>query len=1427
MSADYTVEGYQLLEQIGQGDRTEVWRAIHTESRRHVALKVIPSRFVNPLTRLDEMADQLNFLRERQLPEAISLYDYGASGQVLYFATELVDGYTVADWIESEGKLAVEDALNLAECVALVLQQSWNDAALMHGSLSPDNVMIDRDGNVRIADLGLAEVVHTLSHRPQEDSVLGSAHYVSPRQALGSSGLDFHADIYALGAVLWHAVTGEVPFGDLSDEEARHAHVHDHLADPREARPGIPTEMIYLIEKMMAKELSNRFSSWDEVVEALDAVRDGVLPPTLPIEAGTSTLDRMTHFDNTVPMKEFIETIQAVTVRRDTVRKPLEVVHAQSQGAQYARRRKHEKTGESGSKVAIGIVLGGVALVGLVLLFVAMNKKPSSRTAMTGPTTTLPPDPPPPGSGSAPETARVTSEVDVSPMPKKTNTTTRVAASSPAQSPPEVAAGEASTGKASGVLPMSVVGPDIGLDKYIVGRRSPKPRPTSTSADPALDKVLGPSSAPAAAPEVTIVEPPRPKGKRVLGGTKGATLDVLAGRPEGQVLWQLGKLNGLSTDMPVAKQAGEQVVVATPAAMVRTLAGRQSVAVTVPALEKRDVIVRIALDAPVVAEMNYQTAPADVERQQLSVAWNDRSVWRRWFPAGHSIVEVFIPAAAVTGKDDVLVIRNGGLGEVSLDAVWIEKVVPGAPLEMAVEGAYWQSPGIAQYLSSVHAQLPALPASDSKINLIALKSMATLAPPASVSQAAAEFQRLSSPERGGEMLSPARQDVDAFWQQLTLNMVRRQAMPVIELDAAGDEGAWTLWAQRYGAIVAHWILVGNEVEVTAAAGWIRARVPRADISYRIDRVRFGTDGVQLEGVDSLALSRTRGTAGARTEMALGKMRGVLWSKGYYTDDFKHWLMVTPEAAGRVDIAEQRQDVGAVLTASMQWWMAGGRNLIVTGGARGGSLFPLGASSPALSWQSLQMVLPLTVGRAERLVMNVVPTDATLTLSDTYWVATENDDALVTAVLAGGAQDEGREVMVAVPVPWTGPTVMRAELLQLNGVANDPTFTVGQPVTLDARPTAKTDADSAGMVITKLRVNSAVRMRFAPEGASFPELRQPAVEPEPLDVSLVKIHEKPLPPIAITGGTALRGPDSPADRLSGGVGHEVAKTVPGAIEAYKDISGQVMTVAGVTPWGVRSDRVTFPVPKPGKRPNAVRLLLDTGALEASERVAFWMRVGGDSGSRLAARNAASVILSTGTARAKVQVPRGSWGLYSIPVAAFLRGSGDLPEALTIIQDATSATSLDLEVHGFVGLTMPEGTPPVLGYVAELDGGEQVLAVVGKTGVSGEWRFRVGHATGVTAAKGISVRDDLSEPEAGKPDLELKGLELDLDTGRKTAVVDSVHITYDTASQIVRAFTSGLRSRQKNPSTEVLKALFPSVDWAGKHSQDAVVLIKLVK
>lgn len=289
----FDIPGFEILEKIGQGGMASVWKARQLSLDRIVAIKILSEGFA------DEPEDVRRFQEEAQAaaklkhPGMVLVHDANAENGMYYFIMEYVSGYTVGDWVRRKGVLSEKDALLVADCVADALGYAWDHANIVHCDIKPDNVIIDEDGTVKVADLGLSRTISLMEMDVEEsDEIMGTPAYISPEQALGETNLDFRADIYSLGAMLYHLVTGKMMFDELDDDETLDMQVNGRVDDPIDLNPSLSKGICWLIERMTAKDPALREDSWDRVRSDINRVRRGLLPKGVALPDDASTVRR-------------------------------------------------------------------------------------------------------------------------------------------------------------------------------------------------------------------------------------------------------------------------------------------------------------------------------------------------------------------------------------------------------------------------------------------------------------------------------------------------------------------------------------------------------------------------------------------------------------------------------------------------------------------------------------------------------------------------------------------------------------------------------------------------------------------------------------------------------------------------------------------------------------------------------------------------------------------------------------------------------------------------------------------------------------------------------------------------------------------------------------------------------------------------------
>lgn len=272
------IPGFQILCKIGQGAMAVVFKAKQLSLDRCVAIKVLPKRlsenpeFVERFYREGRAAARLNH------PNIVQAFDVGESGGYHYFVMEYIDGQTVYELIEEthpmEEAVAVQIVLQSAKALEHAHAQS-----LIHRDVKPKNLMINKAGDVKLADMGLArEMGDYATATAEAGRAYGTPYYISPEQIRGEITIDARADIYGLGATFYHMVTGKVPFDGNTPSAVMHKHLKDPLVPADHVNHALSSGVGEIIEVMMAKAAEDRYPSMAEVITDLQAVSHGEPP---------------------------------------------------------------------------------------------------------------------------------------------------------------------------------------------------------------------------------------------------------------------------------------------------------------------------------------------------------------------------------------------------------------------------------------------------------------------------------------------------------------------------------------------------------------------------------------------------------------------------------------------------------------------------------------------------------------------------------------------------------------------------------------------------------------------------------------------------------------------------------------------------------------------------------------------------------------------------------------------------------------------------------------------------------------------------------------------------------------------------------------------------------------------------------------------
>ena len=264
---------YELVSHIARGGMADVWQAQDRALNRRVAVKVLHSQFSNDESFVRRFRREAQAAANLAHPNIVSIFDWGQEGATYFIVMELVEGRSLRDVLRSEGPLLPRRATEIAAEAAAALSVA-HGAGLVHRDVKPGNILLTRDGTVKVTDFGIARAWDDSLELTRTGAVIGTATYFSPEQAQGESA-DARSDLYALGIVLFEMLTGTVPFKGESPVAVAYQHVSATVAPPRSIDPHIPEDLERIVLKAVEKNPVNRYQSADAMRADLMASHSG------------------------------------------------------------------------------------------------------------------------------------------------------------------------------------------------------------------------------------------------------------------------------------------------------------------------------------------------------------------------------------------------------------------------------------------------------------------------------------------------------------------------------------------------------------------------------------------------------------------------------------------------------------------------------------------------------------------------------------------------------------------------------------------------------------------------------------------------------------------------------------------------------------------------------------------------------------------------------------------------------------------------------------------------------------------------------------------------------------------------------------------------------------------------------------------------
>ncbi len=258
------VDRYEILEKIGTGGMSDVYKAKDHKLNRFVAVKVLKQEFSENANFVSKFRIEAQAAAGLMHPNIVNVYDVGEESENHYIVMELVEGITLKKYIEKKARLSVKEAVSIAIQVSMGIEAAHNNH-IIHRDIKPQNIIISKEGKVKVTDFGIAKAA---TSNTITSNVMGSVHYTSPEQARGGYS-DEKSDIYSLGVTMFEMLTGRVPFNGETTVAIAIKHIQEEFPSPREYVAEIPVCVEQIVLKCCQKSPDRRYQSMAELISDL------------------------------------------------------------------------------------------------------------------------------------------------------------------------------------------------------------------------------------------------------------------------------------------------------------------------------------------------------------------------------------------------------------------------------------------------------------------------------------------------------------------------------------------------------------------------------------------------------------------------------------------------------------------------------------------------------------------------------------------------------------------------------------------------------------------------------------------------------------------------------------------------------------------------------------------------------------------------------------------------------------------------------------------------------------------------------------------------------------------------------------------------------------------------------------------------------
>ena len=255
---------YEILEKIGTGGMSDVYKAKCHKLNRLVAIKVLKQEFSENANFVSKFRSEAQAAAGLSHPNIVNIYDVGEENGIYYIVMELIEGITLKKYIEKNARLSFKEAVSIAIQVSMGIEAAHKNH-IIHRDIKPQNIIISKDGKVKVTDFGIAKAA---TSNTITSNVMGSVHYTSPEQARGGYS-DEKSDIYSMGITLFEMLTGRVPFNGDTTVAIAIKHIQEEMPSPKEFVPEIPDSVAAIVLKCCQKSPDRRYQNMGELIADL------------------------------------------------------------------------------------------------------------------------------------------------------------------------------------------------------------------------------------------------------------------------------------------------------------------------------------------------------------------------------------------------------------------------------------------------------------------------------------------------------------------------------------------------------------------------------------------------------------------------------------------------------------------------------------------------------------------------------------------------------------------------------------------------------------------------------------------------------------------------------------------------------------------------------------------------------------------------------------------------------------------------------------------------------------------------------------------------------------------------------------------------------------------------------------------------------